>query len=601
MPRTSGLGAAYSRCGGAKRRPASCRRSEHGRADDSGRGAERPGHDDPATDRGRRPVSLRGDGAHLRGGATALIFEVLWSRQFVTVFGNSSYAISIVLCAFMAGLGIGAWLGGRLADRSRARLLIYGLILAGVALWALAVPMLLDGLRRWVPRISLLAPDSLLTATVARFVISFAILFVPCLLMGATLPVLVRFCTQSRDVVGRRVSLLYGLNTLGAAAGCFAAGYWLIDTLGLWWTNNVAVGVNLLIAATMVALARCLRRPKGVTAALADSTEPAPQAVGALPEAPGQGARGLLVAVAFLSGLAALSCEVLWMRYLAFFSNLAYVFTAILGTYLVGIGAGSLACRLFLARSRRPLLLLAGIELLLGLMVLGCFSGGALVYAAAAPDPLRLLPMTAITVLIPTLLMGAAFPLICAAFTASVDTVGRSVGVLYAVNTAGSIVGSLIPVFVLIPLIGIQRSLLLVAALYGGMGMALLWASRPRRRLLCVSGALGATALVALAFALVVPFDLCPRVLLACTPDLGRHYEVVFYQEGRTGTAAVLRNEVSGLREIYINGIQEVPTTYSAMSCFKLMGALGPLLHPAPEDVLMICFGGGVAAGTTVQ
>ncbi|MHC4593155.1 MAG: hypothetical protein ACYS8L_10755, partial [Planctomycetota bacterium] len=115
-------------------------------------------------------------GALFFSGATALIFEVLWSRQFVTVFGNSSYAISIVLCAFMAGLGIGAWLGGRLADRCRARLLIYGLILTGVALWALAVPVLLDGLRRWVPRISLLAPDSLLTATVARFVISFAIL-----------------------------------------------------------------------------------------------------------------------------------------------------------------------------------------------------------------------------------------------------------------------------------------------------------------------------------------------------------------------------------------------------------------------------------------
>jgi spermidine synthase len=463
--------------------------------------------------------------------------------------------------------------------------------------------VLLDGLRRWVPRISLLAPDSLLTATVARFVISFAILFVPCLLMGATLPVLVRFCTESREAVGRRVSLLYGLNTLGAAVGCFAASYWLIDTLGLRWTNNVAAGVNLLIAVGVVVIMRGLPRPEGATRASAESAEegsgPASPASQAGPA--GRGPRGLLVVVAFLSGLAALSCEVLWVRYLAFLSNLAYVFPAILGTYLLGLGAGGLFCRALLARSARPLRVLAAIELLLGLSIVSCFVGGALIFVAGAPEPLRYGPMTAITVLLPTLLMGAAFPLICAAFTTSVDTVGRNVGVVYAVNTAGSIVGSLIPVFILIPLIGMQKSLLLMAALYGAMGMALLWASRPRRRLLWVSGALGASGLVALAAVFLVPSDLCAGVLLASSPDLGRHYEVVFYQEGRTGTTAILQDKVNGLRHVYINGTAEVPTTYSAMSCFKFMGALGPLLHPNPDEVLMICFGGGVAAGTTVQ
>ncbi|MHC5035598.1 MAG: fused MFS/spermidine synthase, partial [Planctomycetota bacterium] len=542
-------------------------------------------------------------GALFFSGATALIFEVLWSRQFVTVFGNSSYAISIVLCAFMAGLGIGGWLGGRLADRFRARLLIYGLILAGVALWALLVPTLLDVLRRWVPRISLLAPDSLLTATVARFVISFAILLVPCVLMGATLPVLVRFCTESRDVVGRRVSLLYGLNTLGAAAGCFAAGYWLIDTLGLRWTNNVAAGVNLVVAAAVVVIMQGLPRPEGAALLPAESAEAPPEVESAAPEAApaGRSVRGLLVAVAFLSGLAALSCEVLWVRYLAFLSNVAYVFPAILGTFLLGLGAGSLLCRLFLARSGRPLLVLAGIELLLGLSIVLCFLGGAFIFITGAPEPLRYEGMTAITVLLPTLLMGTAFPLICAAFTASVETVGRSVGVLYAVNTAGSIVGSLIPVFVLIPLIGMQKSLLLMAALYGAIGIALLWAARPRRRVLWLSGAVGAIGLVALASVLLVPLDLCAGVLLASSPDLGRHFDIVFYQEGRTGTAAILHDRVNGLRRVYINGTAEVPTTYSALSCFKFMGALGPLLHPDPEEVLMICFGGGVAAGTTVQ
>ena len=158
-------------------------------------------------------------------GATALIFEILWSRQFVTVFGNSSYAISIVLCAFMGGLGIGSLLGGRLADRFPERLLMYGVMQAGVALWAMGIPVLLEVILVHLPGLSLLAPQSLLVPSLTRFVVSLSVLLVPCTLMGATLPLLSRFCTDSVDVIGRRVGMLYGLDTLGAAAGCFSAGH----------------------------------------------------------------------------------------------------------------------------------------------------------------------------------------------------------------------------------------------------------------------------------------------------------------------------------------------------------------------------------------
>ncbi|MHC4481365.1 MAG: fused MFS/spermidine synthase, partial [Planctomycetota bacterium] len=166
-------------------------------------------------------------------GATALVLEVLWSRQFVTVFGASSYAISLVLGALMAGLGLGSWLGGRLADRIRAHLPTYAAILAGIAAWAAAIPFLLNALREAAPGLAWLARDSLLVSGLARFGISLAILLVPCALMGATFPLLSAFCATSRRVIGARVGLLYGLNTLGATLGCFAAGYWLIDSLGL--------------------------------------------------------------------------------------------------------------------------------------------------------------------------------------------------------------------------------------------------------------------------------------------------------------------------------------------------------------------------------
>lgn len=542
--------------------------------------------------------------AFFLSGGTALIFEILWSRQFVTVFGASTYAVSVVLCAFMAGLGVGGWLGGQLAGRFEQRLLMYGAAQAGVALWAACIPLLLGALGRWAPRIALLAPESPLLSVAGRFLISFAILFVPCALMGTTLPLLVRFCAESERVIGARVSLLYGVNTLGATAGCFAAGYWLADTFGLRATNLVAVGINLLIGAGAVALALRTRQPAEPLLARA-----APAAVGTRPDGPaaaeggGNAARGtgrLLLAVAFISGLAGLSCEVLWLRYIGPLSNMAYTFTTVLGMYLLGVGVGSLICNFLLARLGHPLRMLSAALLLLGMAVLASFTAGALISGSREAGPLPLWPMSAVTVVAPTVLMGIAFPLICAAYARSVATVGRSIGAVYAVNTAGTIIGSLLPVFVLIPVLGIQRSVLVASLLYCAAGAALLWAM-PRRRFVPLA-ATGAAALAGvLLFAFVVPPDLCQKVILSTSTLLRRTRDTAFYREGKTSTEAVTRDKINGLKYLYMNGSIEVTTAFPEMLSFKMMGGLGPLLHPNPKDVLMVCFGGGVASGAAAQ
>jgi len=530
-------------------------------------------------------------------GATGLVLEVLWSREFVTVFGNSSYAISVVLCAFMAGMGIGSWLGGRLADRFRERLRLYGAAQAGVAAWALLVPFLTAALRRAAPQLSVLVSDSLLVVTLARFVLSFAALLVPCVLMGATLPLLSRFCADSRQVIGGRIGLLYGVNTVGAAAGCFAAAFWMIPALGLSLTNLIAAGGALAAAAAAFRLSR-LAQP----AATSQVAEPLPVRPSDEPGLPRAEARPwLLPMVALLVGLSGMACEVLWMRYLAFLNNSAYAFPTVLGIYLLGLGLGSLAYRLLLARVRRPVLALSIVEMLLGLTVLLGFSVSGALYASRFQTGLRLslTRMTILTALVPTLLMGAAFPLLCAAFARGVQTVGRKVGIIAASNTVGSIVGSALPVFVLIPALGVQRSLQVVALLYMATGLALLWLLHPPRRVMMAAGATAAAVIVV--FAAALPNDVCRRVFLATDRSLGRHNDILFFHEGRTGTAIVTRDKVTEQKNIYINGTQEVPTSYFAMSCFKLLGGLGPLLHPQPNDVLMICFGGGIAAGATVQ
>jgi spermidine synthase/tetratricopeptide (TPR) repeat protein len=221
---------------------------------------------------------------------------------------------------------------------------------------------------------------------------------------------------------------------------------------------------------------------------------------------------------------------------------------------------------------------------------------GARMIAAGPPRPLELGGLALITVALPTALMGMAFPLLCSLYGQQVQKLGRRVGLLFAVNTAGTALGSLLPVFVLVPLLGIQRSLLLASLLCGGAGLALLARGAGSNRRFG-AGMAAVYAVAVLLFLTVVPSDLCQRVFLASSFNLAGHTDILFYREGRTGTAVVTQDQVNHCKAVYVNAIGEVPLLYADQLCFKMLGDLGPVLHPHPDNVLMICFGGGIAAG----
>jgi spermidine synthase len=531
-------------------------------------------------------------------GATSLVFEVLWSREFVTVFGNSSYAISIILCAYMAGLGLGGLAGGRLADRMKHRTMFFGVFQAVIAAWALAVPLLLARLRVLVPDLSSLLSDSLLVSTLIRFTLSFAILFAPCFLMGATFPLLAREVTRSDQVIGRRVGALYCWNTLGAAFGCLAAGFWMIDTLGLRLANLVAVGINLVVAIAACALSGPIARaawpvPAGATPPKSSGPATVPEPL----ELKQTTAFALLI-VAFLNGVASLACEVLWVRYLSFLSSKAYVFPTILCVYLLGLGLGGLVYSVLQRRIGLSIRALGIIEMALGVSVLATFAGSALIFASGPPEPLSVKGMALSTVFVPTALMGTAFPLLCSEYGRHVGNLGRRIGLLFALNTAGAVLGSLLPIFVLVPWIGIQRSLLLASLVYGSLGLALLICERPgSNRLTATAAAVYAGAL--LIFLVAAPSNLCQRVFLAKDFGLANNTDILYYREGRTGTATLVRDRLNDCKTLWLNGNSEVPLGYGDEICFKMLGDLGPMFQSKPDDVLMICFGGGIAAGTT--
>ena len=290
-----------------------------------------------------------------------------------------------------------------------------------------------------------------------------------------------------------------------------------------------------------------------------------------------------------------LACEGVWARYLAFFTNFAYGFTNLLGTYLLGLGAGSLLYRAVFVRLGRRVRLLAAVELAVGLAVLLCFSVGALVFAgtkyAALPSAFT---MALVTVLLPAVLMGVAFPLLITAYAPSVQSVGRSVASLRAEHGRFHRGRAAADVR--------DHSRARRAEQHRALRPALLRRGRPAAGpgrspgpLLPQADGGRETAGLVVVLALALPHDLC-GVFKASSPNWGAR-ELSFWEEGRTATAIVVRDKVNNLRRSTSTrprGAHPDPD----MLCFKLMGSLGPLLHPQPDRVLIVAFGGGVAAGT---
>ncbi|HEY9154754.1 MAG TPA: fused MFS/spermidine synthase [Opitutaceae bacterium] len=417
----------------------------------------------------------------------------------------------------------------------------------------------------------------------------------PCLLMGATFPLLARILIDTQRNIGRRIGLLYSWNTFGAAAGCSVTACWLLDRVGQRETNLWVVGTTGLVG--LIALRVSKQEKAGELSPLESGAER--NALRANTPS-STSASNILLRVAFLNGLAGLTCEVAWFRYLDFLIFLgqpAYVFPMILCIYLVGLGCGGFVFQWSARRWSLSFGALCVTEMLLGLVVLSSFFLSGLIFSSGPPPPIGFKGVALLAVFPPTILMGFSYPLVCSLYNNGIEKMGSGIGVFVAFNTVGALIGAVLPVFVLIPLFGIQGSLVAASAVFLLAGVSLSFLIQAKR-LRFVGTAFAGVAASVLLMA-VVPGRLCERVFLSLGFPLAKHTDVLFYHEGRTGTAVVTQDRLNGKKVLYVNGNPEAPTLYADQLCFKLLGDLGPLLHPDPSDVLMVCFGGGIAAGAT--
>jgi spermidine synthase len=516
-------------------------------------------------------------------GACALIYQVLWLRQLSLVFGVTVYAASTVLATFMAGLAIGSAAAGRLSERVRRPLLWFGAAEALIGVTALLSPLAIDlvtaGYVALAPQL-----ESRALATVLRFVCSAAVLLVPTILMGATLPLVLQSSVIDAPGVAARLSLLYGINTAGAVAGCLLAGFVLIGGLGIAATSRIAASVNVAIGVAAILMAR-----RAAVTVPSVSQNPG-EDLDRQSAAPSP-ARWLIFAAFVLSGLASLALEVVWFRSLVlYYPATTYAFTAMLAAVLTGIAAGSLIAAPLL-RHRAPSLwgfgalhAAAGITAVAGAQV-----HGSLYEPASATT--GLMRGTLIAVLPTALCLGMAFPVGVRLWSGRARSAGRELGVLYAGNVAGALVGSLLAGFVLLAQYGSARSLVLMAAVSLTTGILLLIGDIRRAPLTSsVVAVLAIGGFVSLAGDTPDPFT---TGLTRRYPSAGR---VFMRDEGVQTTVSVHMREMGG-RQLYLDGLHQASDGRDVVLLHRQIGHLPVLLHPRPLRVLVIGLGGGATAG----
>lgn len=534
-------------------------------------------------------------------GASALIYQVVWVRLLLLIVGTTTAAVSTVLSVFMAGLGLGAWLFGSAADRSRAPLKLYAYLELGIGLYALVLPTLMTAATPAYVRVARHLAGEPELLLLVRAALGALLLLVPTVLMGGTLPVLIRYVGRSIEGLGADLGALYGANLAGGVAGSLAAGFVLIPTFGVQGASTAAVAGNLCAALAALLLGQ---RTPNEGADIAATTSPLPWRL-EIPDA----ARPLVWATVFLSGLLSMAAEVLWTRILVFtLGSTVYAFTVILATFLTGLALGS---RLFVALERRayPLRTLAAALLGAGVATMAVAPVSTRSQALISALSSRFgwtgevfLAGTVISaglvVLVPATFMGLVLPLTMRVLVDDLARAGHRVGTAYLVNTVGCVLGSVLAGFVLIPLLGLAAALLLLAGVQVALGWAFLFrAGLPRERrlrLLGLSSAVVGAALIVASPLLRAssPFDPALRADGAEAPLVEAHHDGI-------GASVSVVSYRGGEKTLRVDGF-EAASNKAMAGYMPMMTHIPMLLHPDPHRVLVVCFGTGATAGAGV-
>lgn len=562
-------------------------------------------------------------------GIAGLTYEIVWSKYLALFMGSTGEAHVIILSTYMGGLAIGAWWFGRRADRSPNPLRLYVALELGIGLMGLLYPRLFEPVRALfiaAVRVFGLGSGALHFSAVLVCVLT---LLPPTILMGGTLPVLGRHMIRSQQSIGQRIASLYYLNSFGAVLGSLVAGFWLIRSVGLEFSLIVAGLLNLFVAALAFLASQIYPEVAEVSQdeLLLSDTSPLDAARASF----GDESRRLwnpariAVIVIGISGVASMIYEVAWIRLLALvLGSSSFSFSLMLAAFISGITLGSFLLS-FKKSDSGYYRILGWCELAIGLTALVSIYGYQHLPIVLNHWRTSLTPsehtyalfqvvqfsICFMVMVVPTIFMGATVPAASRVVAEGMEGLGRKIGNVFAINTAGTLIGAAVAGFVMLPWLGIRHTIEVAVALNLLLGLWVLMSdSGPSFSRLFNKATAWLFALGIPALYLILSPEWDRKVFAAATyrsrvriesiahfKSLLKDRKFAYYKDGADATIAV-SDDADGTRALLINGKPDASTTGDMLTQL-MVGHLPMLMHPDPENVLVVGLGAGISAGAT--
>ena len=566
----------------------------------------------------------------LLSGLASLMYQIVWFKQLSYFLGNTTYSQVVVLSTFMGGLAIGSWWWGKKADESKNPLKLFAWLEIGIAVYCFLYMPIFEGAKALfilLVKTQGWASDSGIVLSL-KFIVSILTMFVPTILMGGTLPVLVRYLSNRFSEIGKNISILYFINSLGAVFGSILAGFFLIQKIGLKSTVFVGAMMDLLVGLVFLWIVylsnRIVYKAEIVNSKINEKKEE-------LLVSPIQ--YKIILLIALTSGFCAMSYEIIWLRLLIpILSSSTYSFTLILTVFIFGLALGSLLVYFILPKIKNQ-------YYFLGICQIGIIASILLTIPFYERIPYMIWSgigenlktftgyykylsfqffYSSIIMILPTLFMGMCLPVVSKLAVNQINNSGKKVGNIFALNTLGTVIGSILTGIILIPFLGISVSIDIILII-NALIFILIVITNQLRRLTRLSFALivlvGLGILKSIShvdyrkWAYSIMMSEVPRKINRIKPPKSFekfvkqqkeiHNKILFYEEGLNGTFVVSENDRKEIC-LYTNGKADAHSK-NDFTTQSLLAHIPLILHRNPDSIFVIGFGAGTTIGSVLK
>lgn len=566
----------------------------------------------------------------LLSGIAGLMYQVVWFKHLSYFLGNTTYSQVVVLSTFMGGLAIGSWWWGKKADESENPLKLAAYLEISIALYCLFYIPIFDGIK--IIFIELVKSqgwpsDGNMVLSLKFLICSLTLLF-PTILMGGTIPILVRYLSNHISVIGKNISILYFVNSLGAVFGSILAGFYLIQKIGLTSTVFVGALMDLLVGLVFLWIVHLSNR-KAYNTKIVNSNKNGKKEGQLITQIQ----YNIVLIIALTSGFCAMAYEIIWLRLLIpILSSSTYSFTLILTVFIFGITLGSLLVYFILPKIKNQynFLAICQIGIIVSvLLTIPFYERIPYMIWSGIGENLKTLEgyykylsfqffYSSIIMILPTIFMGMCLPVVSKLSVNQIKNSGEKIGRAFALNTLGTVMGSVLTGIILIPLFGIGISIDIVLFINVLMVILILSTNQLGRLtrfsvLLMVLVGLGIVKNISdvdyRTWAYSIMMSEVPRKVNRIEPPKSFdsfirqqkeiHDNILFYEEGLNGTFVVAENDQNQVY-LYTNGKADAnsKTDFTAQS---LLAHIPLVLHNNPDSVFVIGFGAGTTIGNVLN